>query len=101
MKVPTLRHAIVAPMGARRVAVIVGLIICGVSPAWAQAPAAPACEDQLRASRVLADVLSTSRARDDQEAAQAIATLLKRIDLLSAQLAEATAPKPAAPKDGK
>ena len=46
----------------------------------------PACEDNLRASRVYLDQLLRSRQRQETDAAQAVADLLKRVDMLQAQI---------------
>ena len=63
-------------------------------PARAQAQQAPSCEDQLRATRILAERYQRSRQRAEVEASGMIADLLKEVERLRAALeAAAKAPK--------
>jgi len=60
---------------------------CAFSPVGALAQPPPlSCEDQLRTVRVYADTLSNVRQRIELDAAQTIATLLKRIEQLQAEV---------------
>ena len=75
---------------------LVLLLAWPTSPASAQ-QAAPPCEDQLRAVRVLAEQMARSRSQSEVDLAQTIAALLKQIDGLRQ---EVDAWKAKAPKDG-
>ena len=70
--------------------------------AWLFAPSASAqdalgtCQDQLRGVRVYAERLAKSKQADDLDAAQVIATLIKQIESLQAEMQRVkTSEKPA------
>lgn len=60
----------------------------------AQAPAPPveSCEDRLGTLGVWVNQLATSRVRQEQEAAQTIARLMREVEGLRTKLVEATKP---------
>ena len=63
---------------------ILAIILAALpSIVWAQQPA---CEDNLRASRIYLDQLLRGRQRQETDAAQAIADLMKRVDSLQTQI---------------
>lgn len=64
------------------------LMLALALPASAQAPA---CEDELRAMRVLVEQVSQGRQRAEFSAAQTIAALLKRVEVLETDLKAAKA----------
>ena len=84
---------------------LVGLALAvgvAVMPFKATAQAPRPCEDQLRATRILAERYALSRQRAEIEAAQAMADLMKQRDLLRAQVQALEAEKKAkADKEGK
>ena len=66
-----------------------------VPSAFAQDPLA-GCQDQLRGIRVYAERLAKSKQADDLDAAQVIATLIKQLESLQAEMQRMkTAEKPA------
>ena len=62
-------------------------------PRGATAQAPPSCEDSLRTVRVYAETLVNVRQRIELDAAQTIATLLKRIEQLQAEVTALKGPK--------
>jgi hypothetical protein len=66
-------------------AALLAFLLAATLHASAQEPGS-SCEDKLRATRVYADAMLKNRNRQEAEAAQAIADLLKRVDGLQAQL---------------
>ena len=83
-----MRHALV-------IAATVAALLLPAAPAGTQAP--PACEDQLRATRILAERYQRSRQRAEVEASAMIADLAKEIERLRAAL-EASAKAAPEPK---
>ena len=84
-------------------AALVGLalaVLVAIMPFKATAQAPRLCEDQLRATRILAERYALSRQRAEIEAAHAMAELLKQIEGLRAQVRalEAEKKKAAEPK---
>ena len=84
----------------RLAGLMLGAMLAGGGPATAQVPGPPLamCEDQLRVARIFADAVLNARTRQELEAAQALAALLKQLDALRAEVAElrkkvATPPK--------
>lgn len=86
-----------------RVAVLLVMTL-GMLPlvATAQAPpAAPACDDDLRATRIHVEAVTLSQIRERGDAARAIGALQKRLEQLAVEvetLKKAAKPTPAEPK---
>ena len=85
-----------APMAWRRTLTLGALLSAlSVAPASAQ-DALGICQDQLRGVRVYAERLAKSKQADDLDAAQVIATLIKQIESLQAEMQRVkTSEKPA------
>ena len=83
-----------------RAALLLVLLLAAGMPFEATAQAPRPCEDQLRATRILAERYALSRQRAEVEAAHAMAELLKQIEGLRAQVRalEAEKKKAAEPK---
>lgn len=82
-----------------RSSIMLAGLLLAIPGGASQAQAPLGCEDQLRATRVLADRYQRSRTQSEVETAAVIADLLKQIEQLTASLHAATAqPKPEAPK---
>ena len=85
-----------------RAALLLVLLLAAGMPFEATAQAPRPCEDQLRATRILAERYALSRQRSEIEAAQAMADLMKQRDILRAQVQALEAEKKArTDKEGK